>query len=383
MTLVLFAVMNLGALWRVVQALRTPHDRALRALALCLVCACAGYALAVPDGTGDLAALAGDSVPEHRWAKTAQYLLVMACCYTLMCFYLHSSNAPKAQRRARYEGAVLAAVMAALVGLAASAPHGALTRSYAEADMRLWPVLGFYGLTGLYLGYSMGAACWWTITHARISHRPHSTGLWLAGSGMGAMALACVSHIVVMTTRALGGTAPWTPVAVLVLALGVLTFVTGLAYPAVHLRMAGALLWCRRIRAYRRLEPLWCLLTHTGPASSPAASSGRSGRGVHRRLHHRIIECRDGLVRMSPQLAEPDAESPSERSPDSLAARLIQACESESLQRDDRLPAVSLALPAERDHGSELHALLRLADSVRAQSAGALARPKGWLAGRQ
>ncbi|MGW5017063.1 MAB_1171c family putative transporter [Streptomyces cacaoi] len=367
---VFYGTVTVAAGWRVVQAVRAPRDPALRAIAVCLLCTWGIYATAVPADFGTWAVLAGDSVPEHRVAKVVQYLLVALCGYAAMCFYLYAASTRSARRRAVVEGCVLAAVMAALVAVAWCAPEGALTASYAAADMTLVPVFAFYALIGAYLGYVMAATSWWTSRIARASSPPHAAGLWLACFGAGTLSVACAMHLAAMTTRALGYPAPWAPAAVVLIGAGTVTFVVGISYPAARIRAAAGRLWWRRLRAYRRLEPLWRLLTRAYPdlVFTPAGSARRGG-GVHRRLHRRMIECRDGLVRISPHLDLPASVSALREVPPAVvAARLRKASALRAVEDNPDQPPLDLAASCGQGREDDLRQLLELADALREQA---------------
>lgn len=72
-------------------------------------------------------------------------------------------------------------------------------------------------------------------------------------------------------------------------------------------------LLAHRRRMYRRLTPLWTALHEASPEDSlhrTPAGGWRDAlrvRGTHRRYYQLAIECRDGLVRLSPYLAEMEA----------------------------------------------------------------------------
>ncbi|MDJ1136270.1 MAB_1171c family putative transporter [Streptomyces iconiensis] len=363
--------MSLAAGWRVVQAARHPRDVPLRAVAVCMVCIWGIYATAVPGDAGTLAALAGDSAPDHRVAKVVQHVLVATCGYALLCFYLYAAPTSRARRRAVREGLALCLVVAALAGFAAWAPSGSLTHGYSDTDMGIPPVLGFYGVTAVYLGYLMGATCWWTTRHAGISRQPHAAGMWVAAWGLGASAVACAAHVAAMVAHALGGTTVfWVPCAQLLLVAAVVTFVAGFSYPAVRLRAAGLSLWFRRVRTYRRLEPLWLLLTSTYPDLVFAPQPRVRSRGsVHRRLHRRMIECRDGLVRVSPHLGlAPSSSVLLDLPPDILAERLRTACASPPVRGTTDCPPLNFAAWGGQGREGDLRQLLELSDALRSRS---------------
>lgn len=71
-------------------------------------------------------------------------------------------------------------------------------------------------------------------------------------------------------------------------------------------RLAAARTWSWRRQAYLRLGPLWRELHRTFPelALDPAPGAWREHlalTGLHRRYYRRAVECRDGLLRLSPK----------------------------------------------------------------------------------
>jgi hypothetical protein len=90
---------------------------------------------------------------------------------------------------------------------------------------------------------------------------------------------------------------------------GSVVFTVGFAYPAVSMRLAAVRVWWQHRRTYHRLAPLWTVLhqqfpeDRLGRVPTSRWRDAVSVRGVHRRCYRRVIECRDGLLRISPYLA--------------------------------------------------------------------------------
>ena len=99
------------------------------------------------------------------------------------------------------------------------------------------------------------------------------------------------------------------PIGLWLLLPGSVIFMIGFGYPFTHMRLAAARIWWQHRRVYRQLAPLWTLLHQQFPEDALGrVPSGRwrdtlSVRAVHRRYYRRVIECRDGLLRVSPYLA--------------------------------------------------------------------------------
>ncbi|MFC7928729.1 MAB_1171c family putative transporter [Streptomyces cinereoruber] len=356
--------------WKLYQLSKAPHDAPLRSVTLCLLSAALSYPLAMPGGASGV-----DTVAGHGTAKLIQNVLLLATVYFLMCFYLYSAEGQDGRRRARRE-AVLALFVAVSISAAAlSVPHEVFAGSFSTADMTVTQLAFFYGGAGLYLMYALAVTARWTYRYARMSRRPHSTGLWMAAAGLGIMAVACAVRAVFVAVRWSGGTVtrPLMAGVAMLLVVSILLFVAGVTYPGVRARIRSIRLWIRHRRDHRRLEPLWQLLADAYPenilgAASPTLRDRWRARRVHRRYHRRIVECRDGLVDISPYLADGGGEvdrSAQSPEPAELAARLRRA----AAQIGDGVPAPRQAVPLAMDLGDDPEAdvrqLIAVSDALR------------------
>ncbi|MDQ8708236.1 MAB_1171c family putative transporter [Streptomyces sp. LHD-70] len=357
--------------WKLYQLSKAPHDRCLRSVVLCLTSAALSYPLAMPGGATGFETVAG-----HGAAKLMQNLLLIATVYFLMCFYLYASADERgARRRARIEALVAASVAATVTCTVATVPHHALVGSFSSTDMTVPQAAIFYLVTGLYLMYALAAAAYWTRRYARLSGTPHSTGLWTAGAGMFGMAVACAVRAVIVGVRWTGDTVPAPVMAAVaaVLVVSSVLFVFGITYPGVRTRISLCRLWFRHRREYARLEPLWKLMAEAAPhavLSPDSASAWERGRarGVHRRHHRRVVECRDGLVEVSPYLV-PRGEGPEPLRDDSArraAERLREAVRAHLDGSGRAAPEQPLAtIPRQRSREAEVGELLVLSDALR------------------
>ncbi|WP_353946465.1 MAB_1171c family putative transporter [Streptomyces sp. HUAS MG91] len=353
--------------WKLYQLAKAPHDKPLRSVTLCLVSAALSYPLAMPGG-----ATGFDTVAGHGAAKLAQNVLLLAAVYFLMCFYLYSAaDEQLGRKRARREGILVAVVAVAITITVVTVPHEVFAGSFATTDMAVPQAALFYIVTGLYLMYALATAALWTRRFARKSPKPHSTGLWAAGTGMFAMSLACAIRAVIVTVRSQGGVVSngFMAAVALLLVVAILLFVFGVTYPGVRTRLASCRLWFQHRQEHRRLEPLWALMVEAFPHSVlPADSlSGRARRradGIHRRYHRRLVECRDGLVQISPYLATDPADTPEQ-----LAQRLRAAVDAHQNNVAAPTPARSpMGIPQQRSREADVQELLTLADALRVSS---------------
>ncbi|MGW6457692.1 MAB_1171c family putative transporter [Streptomyces sp. NPDC055078] len=364
--LILVCLLEAGV-WKLSQFLRNPHDAPLRSLTLCLLSGAAAYPLALPAGASGF-----DTVIGAGAAKLAQHLLLLAAVYFLMTFFLHSVTDERASGRARREAVVVLAVAVVLTVCAVTAPLPEFTGIYSTVDSRVHQVAGFYLVAGLYMTYALVVAGVWARQFARMSSRPHATGLWIAAWGITGIALACAVRAVFVAIRWTGGTVAESLMngVELLLAVSVICFFLGITYLHLWSRLAAGRLWVLRLRAYRRLEPLWLLLSGTYPDTVLRPSVTRSGRlralGVHRRHHRRVVEIRDGLLRISPYLLTLSDDAAPGPDAGDLAPRLRAAADRASRGIAASGQAIALAMPASDSRDDDARQLVKLADALRA-----------------
>ncbi|MFF7393238.1 MAB_1171c family putative transporter [Streptomyces scabiei] len=368
MTELLLVGIAAAVIWKLYQWSRAPHDAPLRSVTLCLLSAALSYPVAMPGGASGV-----DTVAGHGTAKLIQNVLLLLTVYFLMCFYLYSADGHAARRRARQEAVVVALVAVSITVAAESVPNEVFAGSFSTADMMIPQIAFFYGGAGLYLMYALGVAGRWTRRYARMSRRPHATGLWMAAIGLTAMAVACAVRAVIVAIRWSGGTVPqplMTGVAFL-LVVSILLFVAGVTYPGARARITSLTLWPRHRRDHRRLTPLWQLLAEAYPENvlrpaSPTLRDRWRARSVHRRYHRRIVECRDGLVDISPYLGYTAEDTEVlDLDPAELAERLRQAITTIGKGALSPRQAVPLAIPQEDDREADVRQLIAVSDALR------------------
>ncbi|MCY0963267.1 MAB_1171c family putative transporter [Streptomyces sp. H27-H5] len=368
MTILFLLILAAAVAWKVYQLTKAPRDGALRSVTLCLVCAALSYPVAMPGGASGV-----DTVAGHGAAKLIQNILLLGTVYFLMCFYLYSSaDRATSRRRARREAILVLVVAAVLVVSATTVPHEVFAGSFSSADMTITQLAAFYGVAGLYLTYTLGAAGIWTVRYARLSPRPHSTGLWITAVGLLAMAAACAVRAVFVATRWQGGTVPKGLMAsvAMLLVLSILLFVVGVSYSGARSRLSALRVWRQHRRGYRRLEPLWRLLSDRFPetvlASRPTVLEAWGVRGVHRLYHRRVVECRDGLVRISPLMGDLTTEELLSMDTAVLANRLRSAAAADVHASEEAQPVIPLAVPKIDSAGADAAHLFALSDALRA-----------------
>lgn len=119
--------------------------------------------------------------------------------------------------------------------------------------------------------------------------------------------------------------------------------------------------WMRCWRIYRDLAPLWLVLR----SACPRIPAGRKPAfwwppwQMHRRAYRRLIECRDGLVRLGQCLDEPGS-----REERDLAARLVAAADLASSGRPALWAAGSVTVPRSPGLDAEADALVSLSRAI-------------------
>lgn len=190
------------------------------------------------------------------------------------------------------------------------------------------------------------------------------------------MAFACAVRAVIVGIRWRGGAVadPVLESVAALLVLSTLSFVFGVTYPGVRMRFALCRLWLRHRCEHARLEPLWILMTQAAPhvvldLESSSLLEWRRARGVHRRRHRRIVECRDGLVEISSYLpaAVEGVGGLLADGPETAARQLRDAVDAHRHASGQSEPARPLAaIPRQRSRESDVQELLALADALRA-----------------
>ncbi|MGW1170703.1 MAB_1171c family putative transporter [Streptomyces sp. NPDC002550] len=359
--------------WKITQLVKAPHDAALRAVTLCLTSAACSFILA-KHFAGWMVSVGGPGAP-----RLVQNLFVLGMVYWLMCFYLYSAatDAAEGNRRARREALLLALAAIGLITATVAAgvhDHGA---NFRGSDLRDPALVSFYLIADVYLVYALAMALRWTCAYARASQRPLATGLWLAAVGIGAMAASCTIRTVLTVVRWQGGSVlpTVTRASSVIIALAVPLFLIGVSYPGVATRIAAVRVRRQHRRMYRRLGPLWQVLNEAYPEHALYRMPTTPWRdhllplGVHRRYYRRVIECRDGLVRISPHLAlaaDSTAQDQAE-SADDLAAQLYSALRNERRKAAPVAPAqaVTVAMPRTQSLEDDVRQLVALSDAVK------------------
>jgi hypothetical protein len=180
--------------------------------------------------------------------------------------------------------------------------------------------------------------------------------------------LGWIYHVGVADRGGSAGTVVGALAVTVLLMPGVLLFLIGVTYPAAATRVGAVRIWWRHRRGYRQLAPLWTVLHAEFPDDAldrvPAARwrDAFRLRGTHRRYYRRVVECRDGLVRISPYLARTDVSA-------DLPSRLRQALSAHAAGEPTAAKAVPVALPEQEGLDADVRELVQLARGLETRGA--------------
>lgn len=368
-------IASFGALaWMLYLVARSPSDVRRWAVAGLL----AGWSIAYPFG---IAASAGTVFlgVDAMTARYVQHVLLLIAGFSLVLFFQFSAlEADRARGRAVREALGLAAavVVMTVANLAIPedlrVPAATVTSTPGEGPVGVTSIAAFYVAANSYLLYAFAAAGVWTRRYARGAEPRLRRGLRIASIGLASISLASATFVASNVSRWAGTPAPPPVVitSVFLLLLGIVLFLAGMVYPTLVTRSAAFRVWLRHRRAYRQLRPLWTLLNERFPQDAlnrVPVSPWRDAltlRSVHRRYYRRVIECRDGLVRISPYLASLGASPGDLAVPEQLAERLTDALRAHAEGKTVPPQAIPLAVPHEDSLDADVDRLIELSHAV-------------------
>jgi hypothetical protein len=298
---------------------RAPRNAPLRAVTILVACWAASFAVDEVAAQG-IPALGVEPI----MTRLLEHVLEAVAGYCLIAFYLFSAlELPAARRQAIRQAVPLgAAVVIMTVATALMPPEirdaaAVLPWSKGVGPVAVTTVALLYLTVNVYMFYAFATALLWTRRYARGAEPRLRRGLALTSIGLVGIVVALAVFIAANLARWAGGAMPMPIVTVGIVAVlcGIVIFLVGMAYPAVGMRTAALRVWWQHRGVYRRLDPLWTILNREFPQDALNRVPATRFRdtfgltGVHRRYYRRVIECRDGLVRVSPYV-EPDVSRP-------------------------------------------------------------------------
>ncbi|WP_246127431.1 MAB_1171c family putative transporter [Amycolatopsis rhizosphaerae] len=341
---------TIAALWKISQLARAPHDKGLRAVTACtvlvLIALSAQLVVSVPGVAGRVS---------HGLPKLIQNV-ILTFFFALLIVLLQAAIAPaRAGMRGYTEVGLALLTSVALTAAFVATTPGARGASYQDAG-GFTGALVFYLIGNLYMAYatSRGAYLAWAAaershSQARLSLRVAAVGLMVCCLGTHVPRVVAVAGGLTLNVPGLLGVAVWTTP---LLAIGISVFCLGIGYPGARTGAMKARLWLEARRQHRQLRPLWLAVTTQFPniALFPPDSALREAfrvRQMRLRLYRRVIECRDGLVCLSPFVEEPiDVSQPPERQSKLIGDALVRSAQGKEI-------GTTMVLAAPRAAGME------------------------------
>lgn len=365
--------------WVLILVARSPKNLPLRAIAGLILAWAVSFPFGVSADSGH-GILGLDPLMSQMIAGVLQLFGM----YSLVCFFLFTTYvADQARRRAWQQLPVAVVIAAVQVATALAIPPDlrpaaarvitdALSAHYASSV----PAIGaFYFVSNLYSLYGSAFALVVTIRYARQGpDKRLRQGMIVAAVGLALLVLA-LSIFVLANVFLWAGHSADLPSAIVVVGAvaafaGIPVFAVGLAYRSATMRAAAGRVWWQHLRAYHQLRPLWTALHEEFPedildrAPAVAWRDVLSVRGVHRRYYRRVIECRDGLVRLSPYLAESLHDDPHGEA-GALAPQIRQALRAHAAGAAVLTEPVLVAAPSEHGLDADVAQLVALARALR------------------
>lgn len=365
--LLMWAASAIAAGWKLSQLVRVPRDVGLRVVTACVVLVFLALSAQLVVTIPGLAEQFPSQTP-----KLLQNVL-LTVFFALLLVLLQSSLAPdKLGSRGSVELALAVATSAGLIAAFAATPEAVQGASYGEGSGHPG-VLAFYLVGNVYMAYATarGAFLSWTSggqtrSHARLSLRVAALGLVVNCVGTHLPRVIATSGQLVADTELIPGTAVWTAP---VLAVGITVFFLGIGYPGVRTGLIKARLWFQVRRHYRILRPLWRAVYEQFPhialfAPQPAWREALHVRHMRLRYYRRVIECRDGLVCLSPYVDQPGESGRSARE----HAELVRQALASRARGSQASVASVLAAPAEAGMEADIDELLALSRELSRRS---------------
>lgn len=297
-----------GLVWTLIQLRRAPGHRGLWLVTACLATAEAVYVL----GLDPVAAALNTTIAAGA-SKVPENVAVMVFHFLVIWFFLNAAGTPAS--RVRRQALICSLACVALVTARCAIPPADRGTLY-SLTMHSVPVAVFYFIPSLYLDYALMVEIGFAGRYARLSGPPLRHGLWIVMASLVAKFVGGPAYQSTATVAYWVGhpaAAGTFALAHAILVTGIVAFPLGIVYPGIIGRLRATRRWWRHRQDYHGLESLWQLMTQAFPEDVlHRVPSGRwrgflTVQSMHRRYYRRVIECRDGLVRISPYLPPVEA----------------------------------------------------------------------------
>ncbi|MFF8989615.1 MAB_1171c family putative transporter [Streptomyces sp. NPDC014983] len=356
-----------AALWKMYQLCKAPRDRSLLAVTVCVACAAVSFCLGLSSVRLPVDAALGSGM-----AQLISTVLLLDTAYWLMCFYLNSSaDRQHARRRTRHEGQLVGLIVAGITWATLKTSGQARGSLYWTPDVHVSGATALFAVADLYLIYALGTALRWTCRFARMASQATATSLRLTALALSLMTAAVALRPLTAVISRFGAD-PRSGAAcagTILLALALPLLAVGLNYPSIVSRLTALRLWWHHRESYRKLRPLWTTLHRAFPENALRRTAGSPRRealcvrSIHRRYYRRVIECRDGLVTVSPYLSILGVGE--DASPQAVARMLPTALRACATDTTGASPAVGMALPADNGLDSDAQQLVAMSQALR------------------
>ncbi|WP_433657871.1 MAB_1171c family putative transporter [Nocardia sp. CA-128927] len=365
----LIAVLIVGALWKGIDLLRGRDDRVLQHLVAMFLILAIGHIAARPASIRKI-----DAFTQPGVGRLLTNLAIMIGLFALIRVFTLASRGKlrRPSRRLQWRLLVLACV-GLLVCMAATSPsdraHTLFTPHIAEPS-----ILGFYLIGNAYFAWAYVFCAIMAWRYAASAPRYQTLGLALVSVGLFGSALTSFNRGAWLTVRAIDGDlhSRFNTLNFAITNFCTALIVAGLCYPAVVQAISALWSWFLHWRQHRGLATLWVLMS----TAFPELTLGRHTTGspldrflwpsMHARFYRRLIECRDGLVRLSPYVEDKPGLDLTKLSDDDLAAHVREALGRKPPVEDPDVTysAKRLAVPDGDDLNAEARALIALSRAL-------------------
>lgn len=299
--MVLLGVLTAAAVLKSVELVRAPRDRLRWYLVSCLWLLALGQAVSVGPVTGLV-----DAGTSAGFGKVVYNALVMAGLYLLLCFFVSARRAQTTiRRRLRADGLLLALTGAGLVLLMLLTPAGLRAHSLAGPHIAHPAIAAFYVLGNGYFVYAYATVGAAALRYAAAAPRFLSLALKVTALGMAGLVLTSVGRAGWVVLRYSGDLPPepFNTVNWQAANVSLILVIVGMCLLAVGHGVLALRSWRHQRDLHRQLTPLWAVVREAYPELVLDRKSGWTPARTRRGFYRRLIECRDGLVRLSPYIA--------------------------------------------------------------------------------
>lgn len=368
----LIILLSLGVAWKGVDLARAPYNRVLRLLFSCLLLLLIGEVLSIPEVNSAIDA--SSAVGIGKLAFNGAYM--SGLCALNLFFICAAGGTDRAYRRLRIHIGLLAGVLITLAVSMGATPGEMRAHSLSTPNMAEPGIISFYLIGSAYHTYAFLTAGRWALRYARKAVQHLGIGLRITAVGLLLQTIVSANRMLLVTLRVgePGSHEAFNMVNWSVSNWGMGIALTGICYSASAQVIARLRSMARHRRMHRDLAPLWTALATTYPElvldRDPASSRWRRLHQLSahdQQFYRRLIECRDGLLRLSPHLSRVASDADLTRTPADQLARYIT--EALALKPTTEFPhsasAVRVAAPVSGDLDSEARELIAISRALR------------------